>query len=295
MKIAALYDIHGNLPALNAVLEELKGVQPDLIVVGGDIVPGPMPAQTLERLLQLGDQARFIRGNGDREVVTIYDRQPLNRRYLPDASDKAQEELRWVAGQLTHSQRDFLAAMPEQLVLPVEGLLQYPQGGSEKQAIPSSQLPHLKYTRIPKRSVDSALSSVVFCHATVRNDEEVFTPITPEERVSTMFSSVKQDIVVCGHTHMQFERRVGNLHFLNAGSVGMPFADQPGAYWLLIGPDGYEFRYTIYDREAAAQEIRASGDPLAQEFIDENVLKSPKEADMMKFLENTSEKYWQPE
>jgi putative phosphoesterase len=260
MKIAALYDIHGNLPALNAVLEELKEVQPDLIIVGGDIVPGPMPAQTVERLLQLGDQARFIRGNGDREVVTVYDGQPLNRRYLPAASEKAQEELRWVAGQLTPSQRDFLAALPEQLVWQVEGL-----------------------------------GSIVFCHATVRNDEEIFTPVTPEERVSTMFSSVKQDIVVCGHTHMQFERHVGNLRFLNAGSVGMPFVDRPGAYWLLIGPEGYNFRYTMYDKEAAAQEIRASEDPLAQEFIEENVLKAPAEAAMMGILENMAKERWSQE
>ena len=69
MKIAALYDIHGNLPALNALLEELKEVQPDLIVVGGDIVSGPMPEQTLERLSQFGGQVRFIRGNGDREAI----------------------------------------------------------------------------------------------------------------------------------------------------------------------------------------------------------------------------------
>ncbi|MHB1685589.1 MAG: metallophosphoesterase family protein, partial [Bacilli bacterium] len=77
MKIAALYDIHGNLPALNALLEELKEVQPDVIVVGGDIVSGPMPGQTLERLSLLGEQARFIRGNGDREVVMAFDGEPL--------------------------------------------------------------------------------------------------------------------------------------------------------------------------------------------------------------------------
>ncbi|MGZ6391788.1 MAG: metallophosphoesterase family protein, partial [Ktedonobacterales bacterium] len=76
MKIAALYDIHGNLPALNAVLDDLTDVQPDLIIVGGDIVSGPMPAQTLERLSQLGDRVRCIRGNNDREVVIAFDGQP---------------------------------------------------------------------------------------------------------------------------------------------------------------------------------------------------------------------------
>ncbi|WP_220193432.1 metallophosphoesterase [Ktedonospora formicarum] len=59
MKIAALYDIHGNLPALNALLAEIEEVQPDLIVIGGDIVSGPMPGQpwsasySLENVLTL--------------------------------------------------------------------------------------------------------------------------------------------------------------------------------------------------------------------------------------------------
>lgn len=251
MKIAALYDIHGNLPALNAVLEELKEVQPDLIVVGGDIVSGPLPAQTLECLFQFGDQVRSIRGNGDREVVTFFDGQPLIRQYLPDMSEKAREETHWVAEQLTRSQRDFLATLPEQLVLQVE-----------------------------------SLGRVLFCHATPRNDEELFTSITPDERLNVIFSGVKQEIVVCGHTHMQFERRVGKLRILNAGSVGMPYADRPGAYWLLIGPEGYEFRRTAYDGEAAAQEIRASGNPLAQEFAEENVLKVPTAAEATELFES---------
>jgi putative phosphoesterase len=253
MKIAALYDIHGNLPALNALLEELKEVQPDLIVVGGDIVSGPMPGQTLERLFQLGDQVRSIRGNGDREVVMAFDGQPLN----PAMPEEVREVTHWVAGQLTRSQRDFLAALPEQLVLQVEGL-----------------------------------GRIVFCHATTRSDEELFTPITPQERLSVIFSHGEQEIVVCGHTHIQFERHVGNIRILNAGSVGMPYADRPGAYWLLLGPQGYEFRWTGYDGEAAAQEVRVSGYPQAQEFAEENVLKIPTAAEATEIFERMAEEHW---
>jgi len=256
MKIAALYDIHGNLPALNAVLEELKAVQPDLIVVGGDIVSGPMPGQALERLFLLGDQVRSIRGNGDREAVMAFDGLPLS----PDLPEEVREVTRWVAGQLTRSQRDFLATLPEQLVLQVEGL-----------------------------------GSVLFCHATVRNDEEIFTPITLTERLNVIFSRVEQEIVVCGHTHMQFERCVGNLRILNAGSVGMPYADRPGAYWLLLSPEGYEFRWTGYDGEAVAQEIRVSGYPQAQEFAEENVLKVPPAAEVTKIFERMAEERWSQE
>lgn len=250
MKIAALYDIHGNLPALNAVLEELKEVQPDVIVVGGDIISGPMPGQALERLALLGDQVRAIRGNADREAVSAFDGELLSRRY----SEKVREEIHWVAKQLTRAQRDYLAQLPEQMTFHLEGL-----------------------------------GNVLFCHATPRNDEEIFTPITPEERLITIFAGVEQQIVVCGHTHMQFERQVGKTRILNAGSVGMPFADQPGAYWLLLSQQGYEFRRTTYNAEAAAQAIRASGNPQAREFAEENVLKVPTAAEAIAIFERAAQ------
>ncbi len=246
MKIAALYDIHGNLPALNAVLEELEGVQPDLIVVGGDIISGPMPRQTLERLSQLGDRVRSIRGNGEREVVAAYDGLPFAAR-MPE---EVREVTRWTAQQLERSQRDFLAQLPEQITLHVEGL-----------------------------------GDILFCHATPRSDEEIFTPITPQERLNAIFTGIEQQIVVCGHTHMQFERRVGSMRILNAGSVGMPYADRPGAYWLLLGPEGSEFRTTAYDVETAAQQVRESGYPQAQDFAEENVLKVPTAAEAMAVFE----------
>src|SRR5690348_6902551 len=118
MKIAALYDIHGNLPALDAVLAELEKVQPDLIVVGGDVVPGPIPRQTLARLAQLGDRARFIRGNGERDVVGAFDGLPFD----PILGERVRETISWSARQLDQSGRDFLAQWPLVLTLPVDGL-----------------------------------------------------------------------------------------------------------------------------------------------------------------------------
>ncbi len=69
MRIAAIYDIHANLPALEAVLQEIRQENVDLVVVGGDVVPGPLPFETIQCLLGLDIPARFIRGNGDREVL----------------------------------------------------------------------------------------------------------------------------------------------------------------------------------------------------------------------------------
>ena len=65
MRVAALYDIHGNLPALEAVLQEVRDAQVDQIVVGGDVVPGPMPRETFKRLLDLDLPVQFIHGNGE--------------------------------------------------------------------------------------------------------------------------------------------------------------------------------------------------------------------------------------
>lgn len=251
MKVAALYDIHGNLPALNAVLEELKTVQPDVIVIGGDIVSGPMPQQTLERLLQVDTDIRFISGNGDRDIVTAFDGLPFFRRYLPPISEKEREVNHWTAGQLTRSQRDFLAAMPGQLVLEIEGM-----GG------------------------------LLFCHASPRNDEDIFTPATPDERLRTLFAGVKQKFVICGHTHFQFERPLDDIRILNAGSVGMPYEEKTGAYWLLLGPQGHEGRRTEYDLEAAVQAILATDYPRAKEFAQENVLQIHKPAEAAAFFES---------
>ena len=69
MLVAAIYDIHANLPALEAVLEDIRHADVDQIVVGGDVLPGPMPRETLTCLLNLDIPVQFIKGNGDREVV----------------------------------------------------------------------------------------------------------------------------------------------------------------------------------------------------------------------------------
>src|SRR6266446_619438 len=69
MRVAALYDIHGNLPALEAVLEEVRNADADQIIVGGDVIPGPMPRETLELLLSLDTPVQFIYGNGELAVL----------------------------------------------------------------------------------------------------------------------------------------------------------------------------------------------------------------------------------
>jgi putative phosphoesterase len=164
--IATLYDIHGNLAALDAVLAEIPAEA--AIVVGGDVCfAGEQPAETLERLRALGDRVRWVRGNTDREITT--------------------------ESHLSEEQVAFLRDLP-----------------------PTAQI-----------------DRVLYCHATPRNDMDVFTERTPEERVAFLFVDVDADVVVCGHTHMQFDRTIAGRRVINSGSVGAPYGDEPGAFWTL--------------------------------------------------------------
>jgi predicted phosphodiesterase len=241
--VAALYDIHGNLPALDAVLAQPQVDRADLILVGGDNVLGPMPREVLDRLTSLGSRARFIRGNCDRMMVEAFDGKPLERAPLP-----IQENIKWAAGQLDRRQRDFLAGLP--LTLTIE--------------------------------IDS-IGSVLFCHATPESDEPIFTVRTPADRVASMLGDVDADIVVCGHTHMQFDRRVADVRVINAGSVGMPFGPR-GAYWLYFGPSAALER-TSYDFESAAEGIGKTSYPQAEIFASKHVLDPPTEDEMLAVFE----------
>ena len=118
------------------------------------------------------------------------------------------------------------------------------------------------------------LGPTLFCHGSPRSDEEIVTRATPDEAVAEMVEAVGEQVIVLGHTHMPFDRQVGTHRVVNAGSVGMPYEAQPGAYWALLGPD-VELRRTDYDLEAAAARMRATGAPQVEEFVTENVLTVP--------------------
>lgn len=240
MRVAALYDIHGNLPALEAVLAAIEREQPDLIVIGGDVAAGPLPCPTLERLMALGDRVRFVRGNADRLMVAAFDGVPFD----PHVPPQAQQTDVWAAQQLDRAHREFLAGFPLTLTLPIDGV-----------------------------------GDVLFCHATPRSDEETLTVRSSDERWQAALSAIEPRVVVCGHTHMQFDRTIGAVRVVNAGSVGMPYG-APGAYWLMLGPQ-IVLQHTLYDLEAAAARIRTSTYPLANDFAAHNVLQPASEAEAL--------------
>ncbi len=242
MRVAALYDIHGNLPALEAVLDDVRRAGVDHVVVGGDVFPGPMPREALACLLDLEIPVQFIEGNGDREVLA-----QMAGTETGTVPEQFRGIVRWVAQQLPPEHERLIASWPPT-------------------------------TRVEVRGV----GEVLFCHATPRNDTEIFTRLTPEDRLVPVFEGLDAPVVVCGHTHMQFDRTVGRTRVVNAGSVGMPFGE-PGAYWLLLGPD-VQLRRTTYDLAKAAERIRATEYPQAREFADGNVLQPPSQSDMLEAL-----------
>jgi diadenosine tetraphosphatase ApaH/serine/threonine PP2A family protein phosphatase len=94
-----------------------------------------------------------------------------------------------------------------------------------------------------------------------------------------VFAGLGAALVVCGHTHMQFDRQVGRTRVVNAGSVGMPFGGSR-AQWLLLGPD-VALRSTPYDLREAAKRIRATPYPQAEDFARNSVLHPPAERAML--------------
>jgi predicted phosphodiesterase len=233
MRVAALYDIHGNLPALRAVLRDVERAQAGAIVIGGDVAAGPLPSQTLQLLMTLGERARFVRGNADREIVEAYDA----GRNDPNAEeDPPARAFAFAVGHISRSERDVLAGFQSTAVLDVDGL-----------------------------------GPTLFCHGSPRSDSEIITTATSEERLREILATVEQNVVVCGHTHRQFDRSCNGWRVVNAGSVGVPYEGRAGAYWALLGP-GVELRRTEYDLDQAVAELGSGGFPDLKEIITDSLL-----------------------
>ena len=227
MRVAVLADVHGNLPALEAVLAEVDRVDVDRIVLLGDIAAGPMPGGTLDRLAELGDRAVWVHGNGERDLVNAFD------GTIP--AGPAADTVARGAPLLEKRHRDLIADLPLTVSLDVDGL-----------------------------------GPTLFCHATPRRDDEVVLVDSPLERWRAALQGVQEQLVVCGHTHMPFDRLVLGRRVVNPGSVGMAYGP-PGAYWAVLGPTVQLMR-TRYDARSAAERIAASGHPNAADWAEEYVL-----------------------
>lgn len=113
---------------------------------------------------------------------------------------------------------------------------------------------------------------VVYCHATPTDNTPITTAATPDEELVRVFG--ERGTFVIGHTHHQFDRRVGDLRVINAGSVGMPYEGEVAAFWALVVDGEPQFRETPIDVERAVAAIRATEWPGGEEFIAENLLQA---------------------
>jgi diadenosine tetraphosphatase ApaH/serine/threonine PP2A family protein phosphatase len=111
-----------------------------------------------------------------------------------------------------------------------------------------------------------SLDGVLYCHGSPRSDEEILTRLTPEPRLRECLVGVEESLVVCGHTHVQFDRLVDSTRVVNAGSVGIAYEGRQGAFWAVIEAPLVELRHTVYHVEAAVTAIRSSGYPDAEQL-----------------------------
>jgi predicted phosphodiesterase len=244
--VACLYDIHGNLPALEAVLEDVARSGADHVVVGGDVLPGPFPRECLDRLGALTIPTEYIIGNGDRETAMAF------ADGVSDAVPEFfREAMRWNAAQLTREHVDAIRRWP-----------------------------------LTRRLHIGGIGDVLFCHATPRNDHEIFTRATSDQTLQAIFDPLDVHAVVCGHTHMQHQRTVGTTRIINAGSIGASFQG-PGAYWLLLGST-VQLRRTYYDVDRAAARVRATAYPEAEPFAAASILQPPTEEATLRLFANAA-------
>lgn len=168
---------------------------------------------------------------GGLRVPALFVRGNADRALLEHSEEPTPRE-QWLAERHSEEQRALLRSFSEHVVLDIAGL-----------------------------------GSTRFCHGSPRSDEELVTPRTPAKRVRAMTAGISERVLVTAHTHLQFDRRVSGIRSINAGSVGMPYEGRAGAYWAILGPD-VELRCTDYSLDRAAEEYRASGDPLAEQMVE---------------------------
>ncbi|WP_096185699.1 metallophosphoesterase family protein [Evansella halocellulosilytica] len=229
MKMAALYDIHGNNYALEAVLNELRRENVHAVVVGGDLVWGPQPREVMDTLMEFKDKFLFIMGNADREVAYRYGPQEGCDGFVAELNT-------WCADQLTEEHLQFLKKLDERQSIAVKGI-----------------------------------GNILFVHGSPRSDEEAIRFDTKDSEVFEIIKNTKEDIIVCGHTHIQFDRLVANKRIVNAGSVGLQ-SKATGACWLLIDKE-IELKVTEYNVDKAIEEILIGTCPYKKAFAEH--LKNP--------------------
>ncbi|AGL03403.1 metallophosphoesterase family protein [Desulfoscipio gibsoniae] len=226
MRIAVFSDIHGNKHAMDAVLADIPGREPDLVVCLGDLVGyGAYPDAVVQA----------IRDNAIITVMGNYDDAIANRRMVCGCDykdEKAMEagvkSISWTMENTSEASKEFMLNLPDRISKEIEG------------------------------------RSVLFVHGSPRQLNEYLYEDIPAGDLLPMLQEADADVLVCGHTHLPYHRIVEGRHIINAGSAGKPKHGDPRAVYVLIniGQDiQVDFVKVPYDYESAARAVEKAGLP----------------------------------
>ncbi len=225
MNIAIISDIHGNMEALGAVLEDIKKQDINKILICGDLaMAGPEPVETLDFIMEYAksNDVEIIRGNTDEMLVNATG-EPDDKFTPPN---KIMAESLFYAQKLLESEHtDFLKNLP------------------------------------PQKTINIGASSILMVHGSPRRNNEDILPAMKEQALREIISGVEEDIIVCGHTHLPAVYRVDHKAVINVGSVGRPFTEDQKACYVVLKFDSKskDFRINIkkveYDVESAAKKL----------------------------------------
>lgn len=212
-KIAIISDIHSNIRALEATLEHIGTQDVDRIVCTGDLVGyHTFPEETLN----------LVRSSGITTIAGNHDQKVTQKKFSPDKTPDI-VAFSWEA--LSEENRNWLAALPEALVLCEEGV------------------------------------SVRFCHGTPENSSSYLHE--GAEATFQVASQCEEDVLVSGHTHLPWVGRYGDTLMVNSGSVGKPKIGAPRATYAVLslhdGAVSVRIEQLDYDFESVAVHAEAHG------------------------------------
>ena len=234
MKIAALGDVHANLPALKAVLEHARQAGAEKIWNIGDFTGyGAFPDEAIGTLRQWG--AVSITGNYDKKVLKI---KKSLEKWSQTKGDLKVMAFNWAYDHLSPESRSYLEKLPEQ-----------------------QEIAELGW-------------KILLCHGSPASINEHLGSLTPQERFGELAAMTPAKIIVCGHSHQAFARQVDGKLFLNTGTVGRPDDGDPRAVYALLDLQPGKVQVVHYRVPYPIQEevdaIRAKG--LPEEFSQMTVL-----------------------
>mgnify|MGYP001818381219 CR=1 FL=1 len=232
-RILLISDIHGNYPALHAIDRELDISSFDHIINCGDsLVYAPFPNKTLQWLRT--KRTLSILGNTDKKVIKLLKGQPFKK------PRKAEKRIMYsrTADTLTRDNSQYLLSLPKSATFP----LNLSGSPGEKETV-----------------------RIGIFHGSPAHHHEFIFANTPDERFHELAQGTDCDVVVTGHSHSPYYKKVSDMHFINPGSVGRMFDSDPRASCatLEIGSNSVLIHHhrIAYSVDTVVAKIRKEGLP----------------------------------